>query len=798
MKTYPAHIRKENEEFKIQSVEEHLRGTAEIAADDLKSVGLSNTAYLAGLVHDLGKYTDDYADYINRASKGEDVRRGSVNHTFAGVNAILDKYHEGTNAVDQLLSEIIAYAAGAHHGQFDCINKDGESGFEYRRKKKENFDGPIKTFYETCSTDNEISQLRGKASQEIKDKIGVIQNATKDISDKEKRKSERQFYIGFLARLVLSALVDGDRTDTANFMIGVENKEKFDHAGFWKPYLDLVEEKIKKLPADTPINQARAKISGICRNFAANKPGVYRLNIPTGGGKTLSSLRYALAHADLCNKDRIIYTAPFLSIIDQNASVMRDYIDDDSIILEHHSNVVKDKDNVEDDNYKYLTETWNAPVVITTLVQLLNTLFDGSLSSVRRMQSLCNSVLIIDEYQSVPLKMSGLFNLAINFLSMCCDTTVILCSATHPNDKASTHEIIYDPDVKDIVPYDPELWSVFKRTDYEVVKEKFALTDIPAFILNIYDQSQNVLVVCNTKKEAKYLFEELRGAVDKCYHLSAGMCMAHRKDVLEGIKKSLANKEKIVCVSTQVIEAGVDISFQTVIRFAAGLESIVQSGGRGNRNGEYGKTEKTYIICCEEEKVPDEIKMSRKAFEDMTVSFEKHPEKYDNRIDSDEAINDYYVALSQETAGRNCGKYQDYVIPATSKTMFDLLSTNPDYIAFYRGPAYHLKQAFLEAGNEFHVFPEDKIDVFVPYMEGADYIEDLRSAIKNNNFDVIKTILTQLKPYTVGIYSKKFEEIEAAGGVEYLLDDRIAVLDTRFYNEHVGVVDEAPPDGIIC
>ena len=795
MKIYPAHIRKENEEFKVQSVEEHLRNTAKIAADDLKSVGLYNTAYLAGLVHDLGKYTDDYADYINRASKGEDVRRGSVNHTFAGVNAILDKYHnDDADSFDRMLSEIIAYAAGAHHGQFDCIDKDGESGFEHRLKNKENFDSPIKTFYENCSTENEISQLAKKASQEIKDKISAIQNASKDISDKEKRKSEIQFYIGFLARLVLSALVDGDRTDTANFMADIENKEKTECPDFWKPYLERVEEKIKEFPADTPINKARARISDICRNFAVNKPGVYRLNIPTGGGKTLSSLRYALAHADLFNKDRIIYTAPFLSIIDQNAFVMRDYIDDDSIILEHHSNVVKDKDDAKEENYKYLSETWNSPVVITTLVQLLNTLFDGSLSSVRRLQSLCNSVLIIDEYQSVPLKMSGLFNLAVNFLSMCCGTTVILCSATHPNDKASTHEIIYNPGVKDIVPYDPALWAVFKRTDYDVVKEKFALTDIPAFILNIYDQSQSVLVVCNTKKEAKFLFDELQGSVEKCLHLSAGMCMAHRKDVLEDIKKSLVNKEKIVCISTQVIEAGVDISFQTVIRLSAGLENIIQSGGRGNRNGEYGKTEKTYVIRCKEEKIPDEIKISQKAFENLAFSFEKYPEKFDSRIDSDEAINYYYSALSQEVSG----KYQDFVISDSSKTIFDLLSRNKDYSAFYRGPAYHLNQAFLEAGNEFHVFPEDKIDVYVPYKEGADYIEDLRSAIKNNNFDVVKTILTQLKPYTVGIYSKKFEEIEAAGGVEYLLDERIAVLDTRFYNEHIGVVDEAPPDGIIC
>ena len=795
MKTYPAHIRKQNDAFEVQTVEEHLRNTARIAAADLKRVGLYNTAYLTGLVHDLGKYTDDFADYINMAAKGEDVKRGSINHTFAGVNAMLNKYHcEDADAFDCLLSEIIAYAAGAHHGQFGCIDKDGVSGFEHRLKNKENFDAPIKTFYKNCSTENEISELAKKASQEMKDKIAIIHGKTKDSSDKKKRDNERQFYIGFLARLVLSALVDGDRTDTANFMAGVENKEKTECPGFWKPYLERVEEKIKEFPADTPINKARARISDICRNFAANKPGVYRLNIPTGGGKTLSSLRYALAHADLYNKDRIIYTAPFLSIIDQNASVMRDYIDDDSIILEHHSNVVKDKDNVEDENYKYLSETWNAPVVITTLVQLLNTLFDGSLSSVRRLQSLCNSVLIIDEYQSVPLKMSGLFNLAVNFLSMCCDTTVILCSATHPNDKASTHEIIYNPGVKDIVPYDPELWAVFKRTDYDVVKEKFALTDIPAFILNIYDQSQNILVVCNTKKEAKFLFEELRGSVDKCYHLSAGMCMAHRKDVLGEIKKSLTNKEKTVCVSTQVIEAGVDISFQTVIRFAAGLENIVQSGGRGNRNGEYGKIEKTYIISCEEEKIPDEIKMSQKAFEVMSVSFVKYPEKYDSRLDSDEAINYYYSALSRVVVG----KYQDYVIPATSKTMFDLLSTNPDYRVFYRGTTYCLNQAFLEAGNEFHVFPEDKIDVFVPYKEGADYIEDLRYAIKNNKFDVVKMILTQLKPYTVGIYSKKFNEIEAAGGVEYLLDERIAVLDTRFYNEHVGVVDEAPQDGILC
>lgn len=238
------------------------------------------------------------------------------------------------------------------------------------------------------------------------------------------------------------------------------------------------------------------------------------------------------------------------------------------------------------DELELLAENWNCPIILTTLVQLLNTLFSGKTTCIRRFQALCGSVIVIDEVQTVPNSLLTLFDLAINFAATVCGATVILCSATQPCLEAAAHPL-QNAD-RQIVPYDAALWSAFRRTQI-IDSGSRRLDEIPEFALRVLEDADSLLIVCNRKDEAERLYRTLRAGPYRCFHLSAAMCIAHRRQTLQMLQNALgaidkqdapgADHEKVICVSTQVIEAGVDISFARVIRLAAGMDSIVQAAG---------------------------------------------------------------------------------------------------------------------------------------------------------------------------------------------------------------------------
>ena len=291
----------------------------------------------------------------------------------------------------------------------------------------------------------------------------------------------------------------------------------------WGQCLDRVEEKLDRLPQTSPIAKARRAISAQCRQAAEQPGGVYRLNVPTGGGKTLSALRFALAHAKRHRKQRIIFTSPLLSILDQNSKEIRKYVGDDSLILEHHSNLIRiDEDPEEWDQRELLTEIWGAPIIITTLVQLLNTLFSGKTTAIRRFHALCGSVIIMDEVQTVPSKLLSLFSLAVNFLANICGATVVLCSATQPCIEQIKHPL--RTPIPDLVPYSPELWTVFRRTDIQSVGT-MTLEGIAQFALERMETVDSLLIVCNKKAQSEQLFGLLQGGDFSLFHLSASMCV---------------------------------------------------------------------------------------------------------------------------------------------------------------------------------------------------------------------------------------------------------------------------------
>ena len=773
---YYAHVDKSENSIRRQTLAEHCRNTAKYASDCLKPIGLESVGYLCGLLHDAGKLCKNFQGRI----AGENSTHGTVIHSFQGCRMMLERFHHSkATEYSDITSELIAYAVGAHHGLFDCIDLDGMSGLQHRMTDEgTNYRETVENFTSQCADWSEI-EARFREANAALEPIYQQLNGPGD-------GNEKLFYIGLLERMILSAVIEGDRRDTAEFMdhITFPDRPK-EMRPFWRKYLVYMEEQLKKFDSTDEISRARQSISDQCRAFANEPGGVYRLSVPTGSGKTLSSLRFALAHAEKWGKQRIIFTAPLLTILDQNAKEIRRYIGDDSIVLEHHSNVVRSENTGDQlDPMELLEENWGAPVVITSMVQLLNTMFSGRTGCIRRFQALCDSVIIIDEVQAVPNHMLALFNLAVNFLSRFCRVTFVLCSATQPCFDRAEHPLD-DGGGRVMVPYQPELWQTFRRTRM-VDAGKMRLEEIPDFLVEKLDAVRNLLVVCNTKKQAAYLFRRMNNGTAKCFHLSAGMCMAHRKKVLEQVECALEESKKggpkVILVSTQVIEAGVDISFECAVRLLSGLDSAVQTAGRCNRSGECGRIMTVYLIHCRNENLGNlrEIQDAQTAAVALLAAYRRTPEKYHDDLASDEAVRDYYLTLY-----RNMKQlYQDYTVG--KDTLFSLLSGNTQYLALagQDGERFFLKQAFRTAGRLFQVFDEDTQDVVVPYGEGEKLIWEFSGMSDYPTVEELRKWSERAKAYTVSLYQGDIEK------ARLYTRHGITVLTDGFYDENTGVTLE--------
>lgn len=756
MDPYLAHLRRDQagNPTAVQTVEQHCRKAAQYAAQVLAPVSLSAAAYCAGLLHDAGKCTRRFQDYLIH----QVGVRGQINHTFAATRILLERYYKGDAAdFSDVVAELLALATGGHHGLFDCVNDKGESGFQHRLTKEGiDYEEAVQGYLLSCADQTELDARFQAACEELTPVLNRILSMT----DKGNHyvDDETAFYAGLLARLLLSAVIEGDRRDTAEFM----NRASFPPAcnraeltQIWKTCLEQLEAKLNDLPRSSPISRARHVISDQCKQAAERSGGVFRLNVPTGSGKTLSSLRYALSHAQQYSKQRIIFTSPLLSILEQNAREIRKYIQDDSLILEHHSNLVRvEEDQQEWDERELLMETWDAPIIITTLVQLLNVLFSGKTSAIRRFHALCDSIIVIDEVQTVPSKMLTLFSLAVNFLTEICGATILLCSATQPCIEQLAHPL-HEP-IPDLVPYSPDLWNVFRRTEIQDTGV-LSLEGIAQFALNRMETVDSLLIVCNKKSQAQRLYELLNNDSFTLFQLSAAMCVAHRRNTLDKLQTALAQKDKkVICVSTQVIEAGVDISFACAIRLSAGMDSVIQTAGRCNRNGEAGSgiLAPVYLVQCQSESLgmlPD-IQRGQGATGELLGEFKVCPEQFQSRLDSDEAIGYYYRALY--SANWTPSGHHDYVCSKDIPSLFSLLSRNLSYDS----PCpYYFRQAFRLAGSLFQVFEEDTTDVIVPYGDGATLIQDLCSGKARQDPACLKALLEKAKPYTVSLYQYQLD-----------------------------------------
>lgn len=784
--TYLARLRLDKDNFKVeQALHVHSRNCAHFAST-ANVARLKNAAYLAGILHDMGKYTKEFQDYLTRAAAGEPVRRGSVNHTFAGVRFSMERWHKSNEPdLRNLVCEIIAVAAGAHHGMFNCIDPDGNDALMHRLKSNDiGYQEARDNFLMHCAGFDELDQLFNEAGKEI---TAAIENIKTCVTSER----ELRFCLGLLTRILLSTVIDADRRDAVEFRFNtVIPQRKLTHEE-WFSLLTDVEEKLLEMPFTSSIDKVRRAISDRCRAAARRQDGIYRLSIPTGGGKTLSSLRYALAVAAESRKKRVFFVIPLLSVLEQNAAVIRDFVVDDSLILEHHSNIVREKSSWDElDENELLIEMWDSPIIITTLVQLLNTLFDGRTSSIRRMHALADSVIVIDEVQSVPRKMLSLFNMAMNFLAATCNCVILLCSATQPCLEFVSHALHFK-EPADLVIVNPEWRETFRRTNIIDKRKKggYATDELIGFAMECMEYTDSLLIICNTKDQARTLFNSLTNITDitdvEVYHLSTAMCMKHRIDTLAKINLCLEQKRRVVCVSTQLVEAGVDFSFACVIRVSAGLDNIIQSAGRCNRNGEFGRLCSVYVVNLHNENLNrlKEIRQSQLAAESVMTLFAQNPDQLNGDITSYKAISAYYRRLYTDMSEDS----QDFPLPHLDTTLFTLLSDNrtSEYHSTSKGK-YVITQAFKTAGSEFSVFENNTVDVIVPYAKGEQLIADLNSNKAQTDLIYRKNLLDKAKRFSISLYDYEVKSLQESGGLYSLLENTILVLRPEFYSEQTG------------
>lgn len=773
---------------------DHLKETAAYASILGRKFNSSAMVRTASFFHDTGKFSDEFVQYLrlsvqSRKDGGNALRRGSVIHATQGAKYI---FKAGLSEKELLLAaEIIAICIAGHHGGLmDSISPQGETLLRNR-----------------LTTDKDA--LHSEEVTVAFEKEGVLTENLKDLMSAcraellgfvEVCKTEKlnvAFMIHMLVKSVFSCLVDSDRYNAYCFEIGKTPETQLPVPP-WEEYAMRLEQHLSAFLIDSEIARIRHDISEKCLNASVRPRGVYRLDVPTGGGKTLSSLRFALNHAKEHNMEHIIYVIPYLSVLDQTAKEIKkalQYCDDEEYILEHHSNIVPPDDESDAQTYRLLTDRWNQPIIITTMVQFLESIYSHKGGNLRKLHNIAKAVLIFDEVQSLPVKCVHLFNDALNYLHTFGNCTALLCTATQPLIDKVERSIRFSSPSK-LIADTGEAFKKLKRTRIvdSTAKGGYTTEALRDFVLEKLGAVGNCLVILNTKKDAANLYRAGKMYINdntetqiKLVHLSTSMCPAHRMEEIDSMQewdgnKKILKRERILCISTQLIEAGVDISFACVVRALAGLDSIAQAAGRCNRNGEAPNGREAYIVNLAEEnlsKLPD-----IQCGSDVTSRI--LDESVDDLL-SHTVMDRYYEEYFYKRKGE-----MDY--PYKNGYIYDLLSRNKKgsgaFINNGNGaPFPALPQAFQTAGEQFCVIDKGTTAVLVPYGRGAKLAEEYRTAKLRNK----PKLLREMGRYSVSLYPHQMRALEKEQALR-LIGDEIIVLDEDYYDLELGVVFQRDPE----
>lgn len=770
MNVFTAHIRRVDGKAEMQTVFEHSKGTANQAERYAGKIDTSAIARLQGMIHDAGKLCRDFDDYIWGKN---DFRRGMIDHCYAGARYLMQLAKKTGEKKMIETARFISHTVISHHGLHDWIDKDGNNYFRERISKEERYEEIQSNLIEMLSEQEWLKLLCA-----AKDEYMAIEKKIAQIGGKDK--VPFAFYMGQFERLMQSVLVDADRTNTADFQEGKVTEAVFEEK-IWELLSEKVEEKCKKFcEQKDPISKLRCDISERCRCYAEQETEICRMIVPTGGGKTLSSLRFAIHYCRQHGKERIFYIAPFRTILEQNSENWKGIVGE-QYVLEHHSDMIASFETEEEiAEYELRADKWDVPIIATTLVQFMNTFFSDRMDSVRRMHRLCNSVIIIDEIQFIPAECVSLFNLGMNFISTIGKSAVVLCSATQP----ALEKVKYPLRITDSKRYSMTGdysgdFLAFKRNKIISVLRKSGYTYVEAakFCTEKYRTEGTVLFVVNTKEAAFEIYQELCKQKDPdmiILHLSTNMCPENRRILIKDLKEQLKGG-KVICVTTQLIEAGVDISFRCVVRSLAGMDNAAQAAGRCNRNGEYGQCCPVYLLnLCEErigtlktiktaQDVSQQI-IGSGGYEDLASveTMEMYFQKYYMECKND-------LGYNVEDIGMNTD-------------LVNLLSMNE-----YRNPgkkSYRV-QAFKTAGELFEMIDAPTDSVIVPYNEEAkDLIARLRS--ETSNYEIIK-VLRQTQKYAVGLSERMKKKLKEEKALE-LLSCGVWVLAEGYYDQNAGII----------
>lgn len=711
------------------TLEEHLRSVAGLAEEFASVFGAQQWGRSLGDLHDLGKCKQAFQDYLFRVAQEPEHGPSGIDHSTVGARLACER--------DANWGRMLAYAVAGHHAGLP----DGRG---------------------TGAT------LEKRLEKEIPDcAASMMQAMGIDIPDGLPLRVGQQrfgFQLTFFLRMLFSCLVDADRLDTEAFMdteraeLREQKPKVVDLASRFFPKLDKL---ISEAP-DSRVNLLRQKVLDECLEAAGKETGLFSLTVPTGGGKTLSSLAFALRHASNHGLRRIVYVMPYTSIIEQNAAVFRSFLGDDAV-LEHHSSFDFDAGDEEDSPTlewaKLAAENWDAPLVATTAVQFFESLFSSKPGKCRKLHNLAGSAIVLDEAQMLPRHLLLACLEALRELTGSYGTSVVLCTATQPALSRREDFVQGLEGVREIVSDPHYLHSELKRTQIMNLGE-LSDSDLAE---RLADEVQ-VLCITNTRGHARILYEILKDGTEFVHHLSASMCPVHRRAKLEEIRDALRRGEPCRVVSTQLVEAGVDVDFPVVYRAATGVDSVAQAAGRCDREGRLTEEQGVaaglvYIFYPEQGLPPGHFRLTADTSEEVL----RH---YGDPLDP-EAVEMYFRHLFWRADNE--------------------LDKNKILL-------YHEEDA--RRGN----FPFRKIDALFRMIEEEK--ESIIVSLDNKAEEMIKTLrytefgtgalLRRLQPYTVQVNSRWLHNLVAEGAVELVKESIPVLYNMDIYRSDVGLCPEDP------